>query len=402
MPESVAIMLIDQDQEARYHVRNLLKRSAVAIAGEAGLGTEAISAAVDATPDVLLCAMNEPVTRPLQTIEALQRALPETPLIVYSRQPSIGLARQAMLAGARELLAEPLSADAIVGAVNSVLGASERSRLGNPSASALGMAGTVIAVFSAKGGVGKTTFASNLAASLAAETGCSVVLIDGDTSFGDSMVALDLQATTDLIDAIAGIERGDVKALEQSLVIHSSGARVLPPPRNALDWNRVEPGQFRSVIELAARAHDYIVIDLAASAHHVSVEALHDAALIFWLVTPDVYTISDNMRALELMKTVPIDTAKVRFVLNQTSPNGDVPVETIETALQQQVYWRIPYDPQLHELTQLGRTVNEWGEGQGAARSITGLARVVAGAPEERPRSNGRGPRRLLSALVRS
>lgn len=402
MPESVAIMLIDQDQDSRYHVRNLLQRSAVSIAGEAGLGTEAISTAVDATPDVLLCAMNEPVTRPLQTIEALQRALPETPLIVYSREPSIELARQAMLAGARELLAEPLSAEAILGAVNSVLGASERSRLGGSDAAALGMAGTVIAVFSAKGGVGKTTFASNLAASLAAETGCSVVLIDGDTSFGDSMVALDLQANTDLIDAIAGVERGEVAALEQALVTHGSGARVLPPPRNALDWNRVEPGQFRTIIEAAARSHDYVVIDLAASAHHVSVEALHDAALIFWLVTPDVYTISDNMRALELMKTVPIDTARVRFVLNQTSPNGDVPVETIETALQQQVYWRIPYDPQLHELTQLGRTVNEWGEGQGAARSITGLARVVAGAPEERSRSNGRGPRRLLSALVRS
>ena len=103
------VLIVDQDKQTRYEAKLLVKRSQFSVSGEAGFGTEAVSLAMELKPDLVLCAMAEPVARSLQTVDSLLNALPETPVIVYSASRDIELARQAMLAGARDFLTVPAS-----------------------------------------------------------------------------------------------------------------------------------------------------------------------------------------------------------------------------------------------------------------------------------------------------
>ena len=100
-----------------------------------------------------------------------------------------------MLAGARDFLTMPVSAEEIGRSIVSVLESEERRQMRlRGQTAAWGPQGSVITVFGAKGGVGKTTVAVNLAAALVQETAQSVVLVDGDNGFGDVCGMLDIAA----------------------------------------------------------------------------------------------------------------------------------------------------------------------------------------------------------------
>ena len=108
MAKSPGIFVVDQDPDSRYQVQQVIPQTGFAVCGQAGLGTEAVSLATETRPDIILCGLKEPVMRVVQTIESLVHALPEIPIIVYSRSADLETVRQAMLAGARDLIQAPV------------------------------------------------------------------------------------------------------------------------------------------------------------------------------------------------------------------------------------------------------------------------------------------------------
>ena len=82
MAEAIRVLVCDEDPDSRVALRRSLQRAALGIAGETGLGTEAISFAADHRPDVILIAVEEPVTRAL---EICQGTCEETVFIGDSR-----------------------------------------------------------------------------------------------------------------------------------------------------------------------------------------------------------------------------------------------------------------------------------------------------------------------------
>src|SRR3990170_7208308 len=145
------VLVVDQDPQARFELKQLVRQAQLGFAGEAGLGTDAVSLASDARPDVIICGMSRPPERSLQTIEALLDVLPETPLIAYGWQADHETMRQAMLAGARDFLVMPIDADRLGGSILSVLESEERKRLRlTGQTTATGPRGLVVAAFGAK------------------------------------------------------------------------------------------------------------------------------------------------------------------------------------------------------------------------------------------------------------
>jgi chemotaxis response regulator CheB len=78
------VIVIDQDQTARSEVQKMLALSGFAVLGEAGYGIEAVSLAKETEPDVIVIAVEEPVVRALQTVEAVADLLPQSPIVAYS------------------------------------------------------------------------------------------------------------------------------------------------------------------------------------------------------------------------------------------------------------------------------------------------------------------------------
>src|SRR4030066_1845237 len=105
MARNPRVVVIGQEPVNRAEVQKMLALSGFAVLGEAGYGIEAVSLAKDTEPDVIVIAIEEPVIRALQTVEAVADLLPQSPLVAYSSIKDPTRMRKAMLAGVADYLA---------------------------------------------------------------------------------------------------------------------------------------------------------------------------------------------------------------------------------------------------------------------------------------------------------
>ena len=375
------VLVVDQDPQARFEVKQLVRQAQLGFAGEAGLGTDAVSLASDARPDVIICGMSRPPERSLQTIEALLDVLPETPIIAYAREEQVDVVRQAMLAGARDFLQMPAEVGRLVDSIRSVLEAEERKRLRlSGQAKGIGPKGLVVAVFGAKGGVGKTTIATNLGLALASRFGQFVVLIDGDNSFGDVAAMLDMRPERSIIDFVRDIETVDRTNVTEYLAKHPSGLWVLPAPRESLQWRAVTPEAFRKVVETVSRRFDIVLVDTAAILSDVALAILDGANMVLWVTSTDFSSINNSLLGLEALQQMSYPESRIRLVLNVSSSDDGVRPAKIENVLKRRFFWSIPYDRAIRTGAQVGNPAvlaNPDGPG---ARTLIQLAQALTGA----------------------
>ena len=380
MAKIPAVLVIDQDAKARYDLKKSVKQSNFVVAGEAGFGTEAVSTAVELKPDVVLLGMREPVVRSMQTVESLLNALPETPVIVYSASRDIDLARRAMLAGARDYLTMPASAEDVGRSIVSVLESEERRQMRlRGQTAAWGPQGSVIAVFGAKGGVGKTTVAVNLAAALVRETGQSIVLVDGDNGFGDVCGMLDMEAERSVVDLARDLSKVTRDTLPKYVMQHSSGLNVLAAPSQAMAWRSIKPDDFRKIIELLSKSHDIVVIDTVGILNDLTLATLQAASLVLWVVTTEFASVRDSLRALEALRSTSYPEDRVRIITNDLATRDGVRTTTIEEVLGHEVFWQVPFDQKVRNDSQIGEPAVLKHPSSAGARNLTDLARTVVG-----------------------
>ena len=380
MAKIPAVLVVDQDAKARYDAKRLVKQSRFTVAGEAGFGTDAVSLAVELEPDVVLLGMHEPVVRSLQTVESLLNALPETPVIVYSSSRDIDLARRAMLAGARDFLTMPANAEDMGKSIVAVLESEERRQMRlRGQTAAWGSQGSVITVFGAKGGVGKTTIAVNLAAALREETGQAVALVDGDNGFGDVSGMLDMTPERTIVDLARDLAKVTRETLPNYLVRHANGLNVLAAPAQTMAWRSVKPEDFRKAIEMLSKSHDIVVIDTAGLLNDITLAALESASLVLWVVTTEYASVRDSLRALEALRSISYPEDRIRIMVNDLATRDGVRGSTIEEALGHEVFWRVPFDQRVRQGAQMGEPAVLGHPSAPGARNLTDLARTVVG-----------------------
>ena len=132
----------------------------------------------------------------------------------------------------------------------------------------------VITVFSTKGGVGKTTLASNLAVSIARHSKKKVALVDLDLQFGDIAIMLNVTVKNTISDLIKEINQLDTDLMDEYLVTHFSGVRVLPAPIKPEYAEYITAGHVEKIIKTLKENYHYIIVDSSASFHETVLASL--------------------------------------------------------------------------------------------------------------------------------
>jgi pilus assembly protein CpaE len=385
MARNPEVVTVDPDLSSRAETKRAVQLAHFQVVGESGYGVEAVTVAKETPPDVFVVSVEEPVALALQTIEQLADAVPNAPTIVYSSLTDAQSVRRAMVAGARDYLVKPLKPEELSRAVYGVLEQEERKRIrtesGTPEVAARG---TVITVFGAKGGIGKTTISTNLATTLAKITGASVCLLDMDTRFGDVAIMMDIAVEASIADVAKKIDEIDRDKIKDYLVKHYSGVNILPAPLHPTEWRNMTPQHIEKIVELVAQTHDYVVIDTPGTFNELIAATLELANLILLITSMDIASIKDTALALEMLRAAAVSEDKVKLTINHSTAANSLREDDVARVLEYDVFWRIPHDLSVSSSTQLGQPIVIAKPYARVSRSIIDLAHALTGTRQEK------------------
>ncbi len=400
------ILVVDQDFETRAELQKGLVRAQFVVIGGVGYGAEALSLAAELKPSVVLVGVEDPPARALQTIESLTELLPDAPVLAYSSQKDAESARRTVVAGARDYLTKPLKTDEVVKAIQNALSQQERRRAltsGDP-VPGLRSTGMVITVFGAKGGIGKTTVATNLATAFVAMNAGSAVIVDMDTVFGDAAMMLDVPVEASLVEAAERVDELDREKLGGLLAQHETGVKVLPAPFEPVDWRNVSAEAVEKVLTLLAQTHDFVVIDCPATFTDLVAVALEKATVVLLMTSLDITSIKDTTTALKLLSSGINNEDKIKLVVNHATNANSLGEEDVSKVLRREVFWSIPYDEEIAASAQLGAPVVTDRPLSKVSQTITELAAMLAGVEagySDNHHSNGGASSGLLTRLFK-
>lgn len=378
----VRALVVDGNLDSRAAMKRAANRAGLTLAGESGYGTEAVSLALEVQPEVVLVSVEEPAARALDTVDGLVNSVPSTPVIVYSTLSSPEALRRAMVVGAREYVIKPVEPEELRGAVRTALRQETRRELQRAGVAGIRGRGTIITVAAAKGGVGKSVITVNLATALRTEPGRSLVVIDGDTHFGDIATMFDLtpaMTVSDLTRRLPELNRDNVR--EYVTHYERRGIDVLAASTEDEDaWTRCSLEDITRVIGLFAQVYDFVLIDTSGGLGSFVRACIELSTLTLMITSDDVSSVRDTAVAAQRLLRWGIPSERVLYVLNRGNPQPGVKPRDIAEAIGRPLSWIVPYDPAVLQSVQTGEPLVLLRRRSSGARVIEALATVIGGA----------------------
>jgi len=356
--DSIRLLIVDDIAETRENIRKLLQfETDIHVVGSARSGEEAIQLAHDTQPDVVLMDINMPDMDGIVATEALLKDVPFAQIVILSVQNEPDYMRRAMLAGARDFIAKPPSGDELISTIRIV---SERAReqrkaLEKPAHAMVPMEpgggtgrsqrpqGKVLTVYSAKGGVGCTTLACNLAIGLNTEE-TPAVLVDANLQFGDVSVFMNLQVKNSMIDLAARADEIDPDIVEEVLMTHECGLHVLAAPPRPEMADEIHADQVRKVLQYLRRTFPYVIVDTSSTMDDITLAVLDVTDLLVAVATPDIPSIKDSRLLFDLLNVLEFPRERLVFVLNKMDRKSGITAEAVSENLKQPVDGEIMAD----------------------------------------------------------
>jgi pilus assembly protein CpaE len=352
MADQIRVLIVDDIPETRDHLTKLLSfESDIEVVGAAASGAQALELAAQLLPGVVLMDINMPDMDGIAATERMSSEVPDAAVVMMSVQGEADYLRRSMLAGAREFLVKPFSSDELTASIRQVYArevekANRRAAApvmapGGPAGAAGGGGdrdGQIVAIFSPKGGVGRTTIAVNMAIAAATELGQTVVLVDASFQFGDVGVLLNLNPKNKSIaDLVPELEAGEPESLDTFVINHSAGVRVLLAPPSPEMAELITPTVVKRVLEALRREHDLVIVDCTSWFNETTLAILDVADTVLTVLSLEITSIKNMRLFLEVAEQLGYEQSKVKLVLNRADSSLGIKVTDVENSIGRKV-----------------------------------------------------------------
>jgi pilus assembly protein CpaE len=248
--------------------------------------------------------------------------------------------------------------------------------------------GSVITIFGAKGGVGCTTIASNLAGALQAAGG-RVCIIDLDFHLGDVLSFMDVAGNYSITDVLQNMGRLDRELLESSMMRHPSGVNVLAQSGKMEEAEHIKGSDIGNLLIFLRKHYNFVLLDGVKGFDEISLAALDGSQHVLMVLTQDVPAVRNGQRCLELFNRLGYDQTKVKLILNRYQKSSKITLEVVADTLKVGVSHSIANDfVSVIDAINRGLLLRDAAPRARLTQDIQGLVNLVAGS------RRNEGPRR--------
>jgi Flp pilus assembly CpaE family ATPase len=281
----------------------------------------------------------------------VQRAAPRVPIIVLYDAHDEGLALEAMRAGAADCLLKEESGDAMNRAICSAV-EFVRRRPGsrNPIPIPSRPEGGTISFIGAKGGVGATTVALNVASVLARDS--KVILAELRPAFGTLLPYLKPCGPVRNISHLLRAEAAEIQPAEAGACLwpckNVPGLSVLFGPQRPAECGDLAPGRVKSLVKLLAGLADYVVLDLPAWLSDANRAAAEVSSRLVLVVERDPVCVESARQMAQAIETWDGTPQPIQMILvNRAAPHCPMALPEIETLLGFPALGVVPPEPDI-------------------------------------------------------
>ena len=309
-------------------------------------GEEALALIEEEKPDLIVLDIMMPGIDGLTVCQRLrnQPATSDLPIIMLSARSQVPERIEGLEAGADEYVTKPVSPKELVARVGALLNRTQRLRDADKW-----KRGRVLGFIGAKGGVGTTTVAANVALALARQEE-SVAAIELRPSYGTFAFQLG-RSPSDNLTSLLGLHPEEIEegALEEEFASHSSGMRVLFGPQSGDVSERLTFDRAQAIVKGAAALASYTILDLPPYPTAANRAALRQCDEVVLVCESDAASVSAASVMLQLLESWKIDRGRVGIVINRTGAGGGLSSSNIATRLGCWVLATIPAAPSLFQ-----------------------------------------------------
>jgi pilus assembly protein CpaE len=274
----------------------------------------------------------------LSVAEQLRLERPDVGVVLLRRRLDVTVLAQALRAGVREVV----SSDDLGTLTEACQRSRELSlRLGSLGDATPSHQGRVVTVFAAKGGVGKTTMSTNLAAELAT-SGAKVLLVDLDLAFGDVAITLGLLPERTTADLVAMSGHLDEHGLASVVTSHDSGLDALCAPASPADAERIPGPLVTELVRTARRMYDVVLIDTPPAFTEHVLAAFDASDLSILIATLDIPAIKNLRLTLDTLDLLGHPRESEVIVLNRSDAKVGLTAGDVATALGRSIAVQVP------------------------------------------------------------
>ncbi len=327
--------------------------------------------------------------RALTLVTQLHGRLPRAAILVASPDGSVGFVRQAIQAGASDVLSLPLQSNELHKALI------RSAHTGPRMPAAQESLGDVITVCGARGGLGATTLAVNLASKLACVAEGEVVLVDLDLQRGDVAAFLNLTPMNSLANLATAPGEIDEIFLAGTLTRHPNGVFVLPAPTEIEEADSVGHDEIKLALDLLRARFRYTVVDTSRTVTGVTVAAIEASRRVLLLSDLSVPGVRAARRTVELLARLGLPQDRIELLVTEAVP-GPVSLQDAARAIGKTPFFVVPRDDaSAAEAMNHGAPLN--GKPTKLALAMAELAAKVAGVPAVGKPGTGQRLRRLFT-----
>ena len=343
-------------------------------------GTEGLQSLGSRDPsqaDLLIVELGRDMDRALQSVQAEIERGASYELFVTCESLDRAIVAKAIRAGAKEYLAQPLNESEVKLALERCIKRRKDYKEKLPA-----KFGQVVHVIGSKGGVGATTIAVNLAASLAEATDLvSVALVDMNTVFGEIPLFMDIKPDHHWGEVAKNIHRLDSSFLMNIVVKHDCGVYVLPCP-SQLDANRAATGEvITQLLGFMTKVFDFVVIDGGNPLGDPSLSALRVADQVFLVCTQCLPALSNANQLMRSFQKIGYpEQDRIKVIVNRYVAGSLIPVKSVEEGIGKRVFWTVPNDSEsTMAAMNEGKVLSQIARRSSATKAIRGLAATLVG-----------------------